>query len=696
LARLFAAVTVLAVAGGCSDGASNLVDPAEGYRASFPMWVPQPAIAAGVADYADLWMRPDGLEGWAVGGSVIIHLQDGRWHTDTIIGDPRTEWRRIALRSDASTGFVVGSEGWIAEHETGHRWSARRVAPETTALTAIWVDDNRREAFAVGREHVVLRWSQGRWDRLPLSHDSAQGILLDVAATDRELWVRDSALITVYDRRDLGSLRDLTGYRASRLWTQPSSAGRIWFAGVTQPAYRRDRYAVFSVGIDRTDTIKGVWVMPRAVWMGSEPGCGLVVGKGEDTERATYPPFSVYIPGGRTSPYAWKLPDSVDIRALWVNPDCTAGWAVGRRGYIARLEEQSLHVDSMTQEGGKVELLTGRYALVLDSGVPTPTVDSLQLLHGDEIVRLAKGQHFRTDSSAVSPAAVRIEEAGRTVAQAFADKKVRLRFYVTYPGSIPAYTVAYDRDEPFYLGGKSFTDRNRGKILTGVGILAVLLLLWSLPRAKWVRRLVFTPQGQAVLKRVKLGGLPDFYGYALTERPKLRRKFFRHYRQKLKKTLPHSGEYSPIVELVACAPVWDTARQSAQSELWKRVLEDTLASGHGVLWIEDRHGSAGRTLLDHWIGIALKHKLIPTRVELAKGLSIPDQVRREWNDRGAIPALVPDLLQTGGFVLFLDGSRGYERNALKQFAERECERNVIVICSATKPVVQDACHLRLH
>lgn len=687
-------LAVVVLAGACADGTATLVEPAEGFRASFPVWMPVSPPVTGAADYSDLWMRPDGAEGWTVGGRVILHLQDGRWHPDTITADPRMDWQSVAFDTAVTRGFAVGADGWIAHYEAGHRWSARRVAPETRALTSIWMDEARQEAYAVGRGGVALRWSRGQWDRLPLRHDSGKGILLDVAATDRELWVRDSALIAVYDRRDLNWLRDLTDYRASRLWTQPRSP-HIWFAGVTQPAYRRDRYAVFSVGLDRTETIKGVWVMPRAVWMGSDPGCGLVAGTDKDTERSVKPPFSVYITGVRTGPYAWELPDSVDIRALWVNRDCTAGWAVGRRGYVARLEHRPLRVDSMTQEAGEVELLTGRYSLVLDSGVPTPTVDSLHLLRGDEIVRLVKGQHFTVDSSGGSPTAVRIQDAGRTAAQAFADQKVRLRFYLSFPGSIPRYTVAYDLVEPFSLGGKSVLERNRGKILTGIGIFLVLLFLWSLPRARWVRRLVFTTPGQSLLNRLKLGWLPEAYAYALTERRKLRWRFFRHYRQRLHRELPPAAAYSPAVELVVCGAASDATRQSAPSEQWMRVMEDLLAMGKGVLWLEDRQGSGGRELLARWAEVALKHGHVPVRLDLSKATPITDQIRREWDRLGSIPALVPALWEAGGFVLLLDGSRGYDPEALRRFAEAERDRNVIVVSSSAMPAVPGACHIRL-
>lgn len=692
---LFCFLAVLVLVGACSDSTSNLLDPAEGYRASLPVWVQQPPTAAGAVDYADLWMRPNGAEGWAVGDSVILHLQSGKWHADTIRSGPTVEWLSIAFRSDATVGFAVGAGGWIAQHDTGHLWSVRQVAPEATALTSVWVDDSRQEAFAVGRGGIALRWSQKRWDRLPLRHDSAQGVLLDVVATDRELWVRDSALVAVYDRRDLTWLRDLTGYRTSRLWTQPSSP-RVWFTGVTQPAYRADRYAVFSAGADRTDTIKGVWVLPRAAWMGRDPQCGLVTGDGEDTERAVEPPYSVYITGGPTGPYAWALPDSVDIRALWVNPDCTAGWAVGRRGYVARLEHRRLDVDSMTQEGGRVELLTGRYTLVLDSGVPTPTVDSLHLVHGDAIVRLARGQHFTTDSNGGSPVAVRISDAGRIAAQAFADQKVRLRFYLSYAGSVPAYVVAYDRDGSFYLGGKSPLERHRRKILTAIATCAVLLLLWSLPRARWVRRLVFTAQGQAVLNRLKLGWLPEAYAYALTERSALRWKFFRHYRQQLQKELPAPGAYSPAVELVDCGVASNETRQSASAEQWKGVMQDLLSRKKGVLWVEDVQGTAGRELLLHWAGLTLKHKLIPVRVDLSKSRPIPDEIRGEWDRLGSIPAGVPPLWEAGGFVLFLDGSGGdAPTDASLRFIEDERERNVVVVSSSVTPPISGACHLRL-
>jgi hypothetical protein len=679
----------------CSDGTSNLLDPAEGYRASLPVWVQQPPTVAGAADFADLWMRPDGAEGWAVAGSMILHLQSGKWHADTIRSGPPVEWRSIAFRSDTTMGFAVGEAGWIAQRDTRHQWSARRVAPETTELTSVWVDDRRQEAFAVGRGGVALRWSQKRWDRLRLRHDSAQGILLDVVATDRELWVRDSALIAIYDRRDLTWLQDLTGYRTSRLWTQPSSA-RVWFTGVTQPAYRADRYAVFSAGADRTDTIKGVWVLPRAAWMGQDPQCGLVTGDGEDTERAVEPPYSVYITGEPTGPYASTLPQAVDIRALWVNPDCTTGWAVGLRGYVARLGHQRLDVDSMTQEGGRVELLTGRYALVLDSGVPTPEVDSLHLIHDDAIVRLTEGQHFTMDAKDGSPVAVRISDAGRIAAQAFADQKVKLRFFVSYRGSVPAYTVAYDRDGSFYLGGKSLLERNRRKILTAIVTCAVLLLLWSLPRARWVRRLVFTAQGQAVLNRLKLGGLPEAYAYALTERSALRWKFFRHYRQQLQKELPSSGAHLPAVDVVDCGVASNETRQSAPAEQWKGVMQDLLSTKKGVLWVEDVQGAAGRELLLHWAGVALKHKLIPVRVDLSKSRPIADEIRGEWDRLGSIPAGVPALWEAGGFVLLLDGSRGYApTDALLRFIEDERERNVVVVSSSVTPPISGVCHLRL-
>ena len=665
--------------------------PVSATPASFPLWVKESFAATEGRDLADLWFRRDGSEGWAAGGGgTILHLKSGRWHVDSVPSAPPVDWTAIAFNAEATLGFAVGSGGWIARYE-GHRWSARREVPETQALTAVWVDADGSEAFAVGRGDVALRWFGEHWIRLPLRHDSVKGILLDVVANDRELWVRDSALISVYRRPGYTWLRDLTGYRASRMWAQPGSRA-VWAAGVTDPGYEATRYSVLAVRPERTDTVDQIWVMPRAAWMSDTLGCGMVAGFDEPPDGPSLAPYWIYSVGRDLRPFMWPNVDpSADVRAIWVNHDCTAGWAVGSGGYAARLQRRPLRLREMRREGGTIEKLTGRYTLHPDSGVPNPSIDTLQLLHGSDTIRFVRGVHFVLDSTSGSPMAVRITDTGRAQSARFKNKPVALRFIVSYPVSTPAYRVAYEREGSFYVQGRSYRT-----IVVSLLVVLVVVTLWGLRYWRRGRALLSAAPGQRLQQRLPVAWLSDAIDMVLLlllGSAGVRRRTFSRYLAEFQRryvprypALPHLR----VVECTALGPPGGPAQVEVQS-----IYKMLMANADRVLWVEDAQGLHGRDLLLQWGAMASRRGDIPVLLQLHDTSPIEDQIRRALQNLGGIPDGLQKVWEAGGFVFLLDDARAeYDESALLGFVQAERGRNFVIVCRSRLANI-GACHLAL-
>jgi hypothetical protein len=677
----------------CSGGSEDLLVPVPPTPASFPVWEPDSSSVAGGRDLADLWVRPDGREGWAVGGGgVILHLQSGRWQADSVPSTSPVDWTSVAFNAEGTRGFAVGIGGWIARYEGG-RWSARQEAPETQALTSVWIDDAGREAFAVGRGGVALRWTAGRWVRLSLRHDSGRGILLDVVATERELWVRDSVLVAVYSRPDHTWLRDFAGYRASRLWSQPSSPA-VWIAGVTNPGRADTRYSVLAVRPERTDTLDRIWELPHVAWMGDTLGCGVAAAWGRKPGRRVYSPFWVYSVGRKLKPFMWPNADSADVRAIWVNADCTAGWAVGRRGYAARLQRRPLRITEMTLEGGPIEELRGQYTLHLASGVPVPTIDSLQLRHRDEVVTLLPRQHFELNATSGLLPAVHLRPEGRAAAlEAFRNKEVTLRFILGYPVSKPAYPVVYERDGSFVLEGRSYR-----KITVWIAVVLLVVAVWALRFRKRSNTLLTATPGQELQQHLPLQWLRamlDMVMLARMSSVRAKGRVFSRYLAEFQRRYPHDQTEPPLLRVIEC-PALGTGNGPVPEHVhWRAVFEKLIRKGDRVLWVDDAQGVHGREMLVRWSAISWEHGHIPVLLQLRDTSPIEDQIRRAFDQLGGISGGMPKVWEAGGFVFLLDDTRAeHDESALLSFIRAERGRNFVIVCRRKLTNV-GACHLAL-
>jgi hypothetical protein len=701
-------VTCLTGVTGCSRTKETLLQPVDPKTAAFPTWVPiYPAEARG-SDLKDLWMNPGGTEGWAVGSShLILHYMNDQWHADTVSGlSAGVEWTSVALVDNASVGFAVGSNGWIVRHENGHHWVATQEGVTADSLTSVWVDPSGGEAFVVGRDGAALRWSGGKWSRAALPGVSNTSMLVDVVGTETEIWVRNQIRILVFARADLTWKRNIALFEAADLWVQPPSP-RIWTGGVSylhEDSLPKGReFTIRWYEGSRTDSVKRIQTLPRASWMRDADSCGTVIGREVRRTDDTYVGKSEYVMPSGT--FVWSNPDGAEISALWTNQDCSDGWAVGTRGFVARLRRRRLTLSGMREEFGSPSQLTARYVLVLDSGVPRPQMDSMRmlLLHGEDTVDLRPGKQLSVDTTDARTLRLHVTTAGLAAASQMKGKEVKLQFELPYDLSDPLYRVVYERSGSLVFAKKGWGDYILagltviGILLGGCFLLILLTFIATLISAP-VRQFVFSSSGGAAIEDTKIGWIPKMLGALIRVAPRSRVWLFSQYRNKFKAELQHvAAEPPPQVDIVRC-PTWHPAVASGDAtSVWRAIFEAALQQPTGELWVEAMSGLAGETLLRRWAALALEHGRTPVFIDLAHPTPIEDQIRIEWDRLGAIPDGMPELWTAGGFVFLLSGSQGENTPpATQQFMFKVRGRNLVVVCRASPPAQNVDCHVRVN
>ena len=470
--RAVAPLLAAAVAA-CSRSAGDPVEAVPPGSAAFPDWHAEP-VGAGATHLQDAWFRRDGSEGWAVGsGGVILHLAGDRWHPDTLsAGTPPIVFGGVAMSDDARVGFAVGSGGWMARYEGGHRWTAARVARATDSLAAVWLDPAGVEGYAVGAPGVVLRWADGRWAPLALAGIPPAAVLVGVGANRGQLWIQDQPRLHVFSRPTLARISDIPDFEASRLWVQ-SMADTIWAGGVAPgssgiPMTAQGYMVRWYVG-GEINSVTRIPVLPSAGWFGAGGRCGIVAGDDGPQHRLVF-----VSPAGA---FAW--PVAARVNAVWTDGECRTGWVLGENGFVARLDTRDLTVRGLREAfGASIRQLRGTHSLVLDSGVPLPEVDSLQLLYHPEPLGLYPASHFSVDTVPDDEVRLTFTPEGRARAKRLAGNGVRLRLFLRYPVSDSTwYPVSYDRSEQFVLmprdGWRSIAPWLLGAVLLGL----VLLLM---------------------------------------------------------------------------------------------------------------------------------------------------------------------------------------------------------------------------
>jgi hypothetical protein len=692
-------LTVVMAAGSiaCDGSEGDLVEAVEPELAVFPVWERVQLDQVRGLELADLWAREDGGEAWAAGsGGVILHYTAGSWHADSVPRLPRIRWSSVAFSSDGTRGFVVGSEGKIAQYAGNHHWELRTESLGTESLNSVWLDPSGLEGYAVGGRTLVLRWVDQRWRRVTTSHFSGQTRLLDVAANGREVWIRDSLRVTAFTGEDLRAPFVLQGFGASELWAQ--GGAKMWVGGVSYVPGRlprgKNRFSIRSFDAGHVDSVIGIPFMPRAAWMAKDARIGIVAGRfprgEEDLFRTAY-----ITPGGV---YQWDNPDSADIRAVWVNQAGSEGWGVGSGGFVGRLRFRKLGIRGIQTTYGSLNKLTGRHSLDLEPGAPRPALESLQLVTDVDTIRLLQGVHFRVDSVQAEQLAFRITDAGRKRAKRLASNAVKLRLVLSYPLATSPYPVVFEKSSPLTLDDKSLLERIRWyyALLASAPVL-VFLALWGATQWNWVRSLLFAPMAQQALAQGRGNYIRAWAGYAFLTWGRLRRKLFQRYRRRLKLeqgSLAYSSP--PSLELLKCDGLSHAAVNADRRIRWRLIFQDMLKKKKAVIWVQDADGSQGSDLLSRWRGVALDRDETPVLVRLTDRRPIADQIRGEWNRVDDIPKGVPPMWEAGGFVLLLDGSGGdADKAATDVFIHEVRYHNLVVICRPTPPDLPDVCYVRL-
>jgi hypothetical protein len=596
-------------------------------------------------------------------------------------------------------GLAVGDNGWVASYSGRHQWIAQRVANMSAQLTAVWVDPSGREAIAVGRSGTMLVWSAGEWREAKLPATSGEGVFLDVGANEREVWIRDSTTVSVYSRGDLRWLRAYPDFAASRLWTQPPG-GTIWVAGVSQPQRdergnlvypkRREGYKIRWSGTGTSDSVTGVSLLPAAAWMGDSSRCGIVAG---NLLRDTQDLFSTAFVT-RDGSFHWPNPDSSEIRAIWTNGSCTAGWIVGSRG-VARLRTRKLGFLGMKSEFGSLSDLSGVISLYVDSGVPVPTIDKIQLVSGADTVELQPGTHFSVSTHGSRTLKVEVYPEGRRRAEQLNGRLVRLRFMTSYAGSLPRYPVTFEKATAFTYAIGGFAEGIPNWVWWAGGLsVAVLSSVWLMSYLESVRTLLFTNTGVAALEGLKLGIVPKLVNVLVLLSLQVRKRAFRSYAQKL---LKEQGEYDPIMARFSfddpdLSGSIGTAKPADQLALLLQVIRQK----QGVWCVEHAAGAKTPRLKAALAILAGRDGEIPVMLDLDGTVPLEDQIRNEWERLGDLSTGIPELWKQGGFTFLLDGSREErEPTATDAFIRKVRDRNIVIVLTRSSRELPRARHARL-
>jgi hypothetical protein len=672
------------------------VQPVDRELAGFPRWDVSNIPEARGSDLNDLWMNVDGTEGWAVGSAgKILHYTDGRWHADTVPAVAPVLWTSIAFTENADMGLAVGNHGWVARYAGGHRWTTGQEGAANDSLTSIWLDDSGSEAFAVGKAGAVLHWKEGRWSRLSLPGISTATMLDDVVGNDEQIWVRAQARVSVFSRAELRWVRNIGNFDASDLWTQPPSQ-QIWIAGVSLPGGGHPRDTSYTIRRydSGNDSIKLKHLLPLTSWIGNDDKCALVAGP--DEKSGTPLGFSGYLAAGGT--YLFRNPASIHFSAVWVNPSCSYGWAVGPDGFVGRLRRQPLTLNEIREELGSPADLTARYVLVLDSGVPRPDLDRMRmlLLQGEETIALRPKKHFDVDTLNAYQFRLQMNAGARTETTRIEGQEVKLRLELPYALSDPRYPVLYERSGSFVFAKKPLWVRY--PYLSGVLVLILVVLGVLAAAARWapVRRFIFSSTAKDVLEGSRGAYVAKVLKGSIMFVPPFRRWLFSRYREQLRYKLQQAtAGPPPEVEIVQCH-TWNLPTAGGgPSATWRTSFEAALKHPKGVLWVEDPSPPSGDNLLRGWATLALEHGKIPVLINLTRTSPIYEQIRVEWDRLGEIPEGMPDLWTAGGFVFLLLGSGELkDPAATEQFTYKEGARNLVVVCRSSTPSGDYDCHVR--
>ena len=688
------AAILLSALPACSGRREDRVRAVDSATVLYPMWLRQAGAAPPGADFQDLWMRSDGTEGWAVGSrNTILHYAENHWAPDTIPGDSTTTWKSVAFDQTGRFGFAVGSNGCIARYAGRHRWTLL-AGPIADTLTSIWMDRGGLQGFAVGYPGVVLQLQDGQWRAVHPAPAPPTGRLKDVAANDRELWVRDSALTLVYSRPDLNLVRRIDEFGAMALWQQPN-AGAIWIAGVQQqvkdgkikPPVDGSGFTVRQYDGENAQDYPGIEHAVWTAWMAPSHSCGL--GAGGIPAEAGYWPLSMYIT--RTRTFFFENPDSAIIRSVWVNDSCTAGWGVGAAGFMGRWQMATWKVGPLRWPEGNLANLSGHFALAVDSGQAGVTLDSMRLL-GEAPLKLDSVEHFTASRTPREIEFTLTPLARKQASGLFHQKEVNLRFFLTFRTGADTFHVAYEKEAPFEFEPAQGLDKVPVWLWTALGGL-LLLIGFVYARRKPILGAII----HAFKAGEMFGGVPYQLSRVLVRHnDSIRRGVFAPYFDKARSEYPtDTGYMPPALQIHRCS--WLATgtlppRSRALIEHLHRELSKQ--ARHPVLWIEDPKGEHGRALLASWVGVAIEQGGIPVPVELSRSKTIREKVVEAFESLGDFEPGVASEIEFRKLVFLLDGTKGIkEPEQTDQFIETHRRRNLIVICASVPPTLDDVCHL---
>lgn len=690
--RKFTAILLVMVCG-CSRTANDGVDLLSSRLDWYPAWERVPVRPQTNATLRALWVQPDGTEGWAIGSSgAMLHLVREQW-TSIGLGDANAGWNAIAFDASGEFGVTVGSGGRIATYSvTDRRWKILTDAPTTEDLNGVWVAPDGVEAYAVGNGGTVLRYSGGAWSRMPVNLPRTAH-LADVAGEDETVWVRHGGRVVKIGRQNDAEVGRLHDFDASRLWGTLDPL-TLWVTGVSYSVNNGDtifpedkaRYTMRRYRGEAVDSVQRLPFMPRVAYFTKDARFGVVVGNLEVNEKTFVPSAAFINPMGR---FHWSTAESPETKAIWLSQDAARGWAVGERGYVARLRQQRHPIRQLTGDFTSGTELTGWY--VAQGKLPAgTTLDSIGLVADDKTVRIPS-QGFTAELRR-DGMGFQLESSRREAAvNALKGRSVKMQLFFSFPGVEPRYPVGWEKSLAFRVGnrGGSLPRWAVELVLSLVGVIVLLLALRYVPRF-W--EILLDPDARAKLGWSGKLALGIFIRFSA-----VRAKVLTGYLRKVKERWPPSPLDRLELGLLSgkCPPIQAAVvvDRSVLEQIYTAMQQGT---ADRVLWLQDTGGQASN-LLRHFGALIAEtggvpvyvnvHERGPLREVAARRLAMVEHISK---------AAAAYLLETGENVYLVDCIIGeYTADALGEFIPDARVGNLVIVASGAPPDLGEVCHVQV-
>ncbi|HKP76539.1 MAG TPA: hypothetical protein VJT67_13505, partial [Longimicrobiaceae bacterium] len=446
------------------------------------------------------------------------------------------------------------------------------------------------------------------------------------------------------------------------------------------------------------DSVNHIPVMPEAAAMSRARRCGIVAGTRPIDPDSL---IIVYIDSGRVYQLRQKIPSAV--RGVWVDEQCTDGWAVGRNGFLSHVRFTRPGHSYLTSEAGSsIEKLAGEYRLPVLATSDSVVLDSMQLVSDGRSVVLHPTRDFTSERVSRDTLKLEFTDSVGDRATSLTDRSVRLRFFVASAVSTPAYVTAYERAGTFTYSSTHPWRKYAARSLVMFLAMNGLGLLYFLGSIAFIRLAVKFPAPRELLLRPRDSYRKSAWADRLlsisTElvfiSARIRAALFTDYRANARKW--YSSAPAVAAGLRVETPCRWLSRQQTFPDSDTLYTEFRKEPTDRVLWIQRESGTDCGPMLRGITHTALQRDDTAFLVTVDEPEPVIDIVGREMYRYGRIPRDAGELIDRGEHVLILNvvGEGDEVTKQVRTFVENFRLRNAIIVSSGAKPV-QDACVVRV-